>query len=569
MIGRSNGLMLGSRSERRRPRGVAPRLESLEGRALLAGGTPVFGPGDVLIGVTGGVQWRHADGSLVATLPVEPGQYTTGMAFDGAGNLFATGFLTDRIDRIAPDGAGLGPFGSGFNKNPESIVFDAAGNAYVGQSDGNHRVLKFDAAGTLVDSYPVAIESRGSDWIELAADQRTLYYTSEGHTIKRYDLVARKQLPDFATGLPGDESFQLQLLPDGGVLLADDHWIFRFGADGKIAQTYGYSPASQWFNLVLDPDGTSFWTSDQGNGEVARFDIATGRELRRFVSDPGGAFGLAVVGGPRAATAASLAVSTVYATASATVGEPVTYTIQVANLGPGTAAHSQVVFTLPAGATAVSGSMPQGGSPLVQDGRATFDLGDLPGGAATSVTLVFHPDAPGTLTSQATAATTSPTMVRGSSRVTLTTGVSKVADPPPVVTGVALQPPRHGGCCQTNAVVIHLSQPMSTATVLDPRNYTLRGPFAPGSVRRGRRRALAIRRVDYDPATETVTLTTRQGLGIRWIYQLTINAGGSGLKGDSGVALAGSAGQPGTNYTGDVRLAASNSARAASRPSAG
>jgi uncharacterized repeat protein (TIGR01451 family) len=549
-------------------------VEVMEERQLLTGGPPAFGPGDVLVGVTGAVQWRHADGSLVATLPTTPGQPITGMAFDRAGNLYATGWQAEQIDRFAPSGAALPTFGGGFNQNPESIVFDAAGNAYVGQSDGLHRVLKFDAAGNLVASYQVQIESRGSDWLELAPDQRTLYYTSEGHSVKRYDVVAGKQLPDFATGLPGDEAFQLQLLPDGSVLVADDHWILRLDATGKIVQSYGYDPANQWFNLVLDPDGKTFWSTDQGNGRVARFDIATGQMLESFNTDPGGAFGLAVVGEIRAATAASLTLTTIAAPPEATVGQPITYTVQAANHGPAAAVGTWVVVALPAGATLVSGTTSQGGTPVMLSGVVAFWLGDLASGASAEVKAVFRADAPGTLTGGAAAGTWTPTTTKSAATVTWATSVA--ARPPdgpppdvqaPVVTSATLGARRLAGSSPSMVIVVGFSQTMSAARAVDLRNYRLSGPMPPRNpwIRPSRGRTIAIRRAIYDPATRSVTLVARQPLSLRWVYQLVISAGPAGLASSAGTPLAGQPGQPGTDYTGYVAAAGSTAARASTR----
>src|SRR5262249_30272111 len=145
-----------------------PSVELLEGRQLLSGASPSFVKGDMLIGVADGIQWRHADGSLVKTLPTSA-LYNTGMAFDSNGNLYSTAFASNQVNRFDTSGVSLGTFGSGFTNDPTSIAFDASGNAYVGQSDGNHQVLKFDPTGNLLGSYNVQVEDRGSDWIELAA----------------------------------------------------------------------------------------------------------------------------------------------------------------------------------------------------------------------------------------------------------------------------------------------------------------------------------------------------------------------------------------------------------------
>ena len=320
----------------RRSPAAKPVIERLEERQLLA-----FAPGDLLIGVNNSVQWRHSDGSLVMTLP-SSALDNAGMALAKNGDLYVTGFQANQVNRYSTTGANLGTFGSGYNSDPESIVFDALGNAYVGQADGSHEVLKFDPAGQLLATYPVQIESRGSDWVELAADQHTLYYTSEGQTVKRYDLSTRKQLPDFATGLPGDEAFQLRLLPDGSMLVADNQSILHLDSVGKIIQTYGYAPNNQWFALTLAPDGKSFWSADQGNGNVVEFDIASGKLLESFVASPGGVDGLVAVGEIQPATAAALSLIPVIAPTETTVSNTVTYAMLAINQGPASGPDSQL-----------------------------------------------------------------------------------------------------------------------------------------------------------------------------------------------------------------------------------
>src|SRR5207237_7115537 len=95
------------------------------------------------------------------------------------------------------NGAGIiqGSFGSQYNCKPESIVFDDAGNVYVGQAGCSHALLKFDAYGNLMASYQPPVEDQGTDWIDLAADQCTIYYTSEGTSVLRYNVCNSQQLP--------------------------------------------------------------------------------------------------------------------------------------------------------------------------------------------------------------------------------------------------------------------------------------------------------------------------------------------------------------------------------------
>ena len=80
-------------------------------------------------------------------------------------------------------------------------------------------------------------DDRGSDWIELAADQTTMFYTSEGRDVLRYDLNTHTQLPRFAK-LPGSHAYALRILPDNSVLVADSDRVVRLDQSGQVVQTY-------------------------------------------------------------------------------------------------------------------------------------------------------------------------------------------------------------------------------------------------------------------------------------------------------------------------------------------
>ena len=199
------------------------------------------------------------------------------MGWDAAGNLYATSWTASKVTKFDNNGNLLGLFGSGYNSHPESIVFDSSGNVYIGEADGNRDIKKFNAAGTLLFNFNVATESRGSDWIDLAADQTTMYYTSEGYIIKRFDVSTNTQLTDFAT-LPERPSYALRILSGGGVLVASSQHCYRLDSTGALVQTYAkpVGETSFLFALNLDPDGTSFWTAGYSSGNVYKIDIATG-----------------------------------------------------------------------------------------------------------------------------------------------------------------------------------------------------------------------------------------------------------------------------------------------------
>src|SRR3990170_2147962 len=175
------------------------------------------------------------------------------MAFDPAGNLYATssfGCPTGTVVKFNNQGGLIGPFGSGYSDSTESIAIDAAGNVYVGQPDGTSDILKFDSAGNPLGSFDVPVGPRGSDWIDLAADQCTMFYTSEGTDIRRYDVCTSTPLANFNTAPLPSSSYALRILPGGGVLVASSSVAVRLDSAGNQVQTYTPSlPVSLLFAL--------------------------------------------------------------------------------------------------------------------------------------------------------------------------------------------------------------------------------------------------------------------------------------------------------------------------------
>ena len=207
---------------------------------------------------------------------------TTGSAFDAAGNFYVTGFQTNTLSRFNNNGVLLNAnFIAGNNPvNNESIVFDATGNFYVGGARGNI-IRKFNSAGTLLNTYTVTVGPRGTDWIDLAADQRTLFYTSEGGLIRRFDTVTNTQLADFAN--IGGVSYAIRLLTDGGALVAHTTNVIRLNSLGAVTQTYNIPGGTALFALNLDPDGTTFWTGNiNATGTVFHVRISDGAILGQF-----------------------------------------------------------------------------------------------------------------------------------------------------------------------------------------------------------------------------------------------------------------------------------------------
>jgi hypothetical protein len=275
-----------------------------------------FAPGDLLVGVgSSKVQWRHPDGTLNQTLTTAVSSpHTTGMAFGPngtscAGKLYVTGFTSNAVSRFNNDGTPDGVYASFFNSHPESIVFGFEGTSYMGQQSGSRDILRSDCAATSPTAFNALPDGRkGTDRIDLAPDQCTIYYTSEGKRVKRFDTCTNTQLSDFASNLPGTAAKEVRILLDGTVLVADTQAIHRLDASGSIIQSYDAPGIDCWTALAL-ADAGSFWAGC--GASVHKFDLSSGTELLSFgTGSRTSVQGLAVFRGPTAATSADLSMAT-------------------------------------------------------------------------------------------------------------------------------------------------------------------------------------------------------------------------------------------------------------------
>ncbi len=254
--------------------------------------------GDVLVARTDGtVQVRSANGALKATLnPVSAGA-AKGLLLDSFGNLLVSHWwVPDRsggntVEVFRDDGTYAGIFGPGAHHcQPSGMVLGPNGNVFIAYTDCLSDIVRFDAAGNPVQGFNVAFENAGPRWMDLAADGCTMYYTSVGHFISRYNVCTSTQLPNFnVQPLPSTSgALGLRILPDGGVIVADIQAIYRLDAGGNLVATYDAVGDDYFVSVFLDPDGTSFWSSSFGTSNVYKFDIATGAVLMSFhVGGPG------------------------------------------------------------------------------------------------------------------------------------------------------------------------------------------------------------------------------------------------------------------------------------------
>ena len=271
------------------------------------------------------------DGSVIPpTSPVYPGypsaDNTAGSAFDASGNFYVTDDYSGQISKYDPNGALTGVFASGL-QNPLSLVFDNSGNLYVGQQNTPY-IAEFNSSGqNTANIGPVTTGETGDDWIDLASDQCTFYYTTETNVVYRYSNCAGSvgQQSNFnAVPFPGARAFQVRILPDGGALVADTNSVLRLDSNGNVNEFYPCTAADQsalqaaypsatvgaplpdcggsLFSLAIDPSGTSFWAGDSYSGNIWQINLSSGQEMNEVNTGAAFLYGLTVENGSEAAT---------------------------------------------------------------------------------------------------------------------------------------------------------------------------------------------------------------------------------------------------------------------------
>jgi hypothetical protein len=202
----------------------------------------------------------------------------------------------------------------------ESIVFDAAGNYYVGGEGPAPQtaldpvqpygyIVKFSSRNTWLATYEVPNGRSGANWIDLGSDGQTVYYTSEDETIHVYrpgrsrgaaDDPIHRYVPgeDFYREIPimqGSVHVQgtvygVRLLPPApgdttlqpsGFLVAQYWRVLRLDSEGQIVQQYADDAPGSYLSVSVTPDGRSFWTAKVGGGACAESGGSSGPKSSR------------------------------------------------------------------------------------------------------------------------------------------------------------------------------------------------------------------------------------------------------------------------------------------------
>ena len=254
-----------------------------------------FVAGDVFAAV-GNSQVKHytSAGVLIETLNTGiAGSFTTGMAFDTGGNLYVTNFDAGNVTKLSNSGVIIppNPFispGAGV----ESLVFNGAGNLLAAHGGQTKR---YSSTGTLLSTY-----NNTADWIDLAADQKTMFYTTEQGFIGRFDISTNTALANFATITTngGSNAFALRILGNGDVLVAGNTSVLQYGAAGNFLGSYDVTGVDGFFALNLDSTNNTFWSGSINNQNLYRFTIGSfgANVSSQTIAAGGSLFGVAVFG---------------------------------------------------------------------------------------------------------------------------------------------------------------------------------------------------------------------------------------------------------------------------------
>ena len=161
--------------------------------ALRPASADIFNFGDVMISTNFGsvYQYDH-DLNYIRSLEFSAFHQSAGSTFDNAGNFYLTG-VNSAIAKVDSTGNLVSPSYFTGGAAYASILYSRSGAFYAG--DGKSKVIsQFAAGGGLPTTTftvkteingPLGVEDTGTDWIDLAANGTTFYYTSGGSHVLR------------------------------------------------------------------------------------------------------------------------------------------------------------------------------------------------------------------------------------------------------------------------------------------------------------------------------------------------------------------------------------------------
>lgn len=192
-----------------------------------------------------------------------------------------------RVVRIFPDGSRTSIYtGTGVGLQ---LAVAADGRFYVvANSAGSLRIDRISASGALEASLPLPVLPSVGGAFELAPDGCTIFY-ARGDTIARVNGCTGAALPDFAT--TASWANDIEVLPDGNVLIAVDGQVRQFSAAGVFVRTvanvttYGFDSTHSIFQTVARDGILWIAVMDSCNTDesyLLRVQLSDGAEISRI-----------------------------------------------------------------------------------------------------------------------------------------------------------------------------------------------------------------------------------------------------------------------------------------------
>jgi len=183
--------------------------------------------------------------------------HASGMAFDGAGNLFV-GTGNGSIFKLAPDGK-RSTFASGLQ--PEHLAFDRSGNLFVSDRN-NQSILKLTPDGKK-STFAIGIK----DPVDLTFDDKSNLFVLDSDSNSIFRFTPDGKQSTFASGL----THPVDLAIDRGgnlFVTASDGTIFKFTPDGT--KTTFFSKMGWPHAMAIDRAGNLF-VGDMDNHLILKF----------------------------------------------------------------------------------------------------------------------------------------------------------------------------------------------------------------------------------------------------------------------------------------------------------
>ena len=291
--------------------------------------------GDAFVGIGSGSYqiWHSANPtannptySLVQTISDGSGGATAGCGFDLAYRFFGSNFTSSLADRYAIDNGDNGQSivqqmlaGNSSGTNTQSVVADGGKNLFIGYAGGAsggsgniERWTKNPVSGLYAfnQAFSVPVDNTvGPGWIDLASDGVTIFYTSQGRTIRTFNTVTgTSAVYADLTGITG-MLFAIRIMPPGdgsqGVLVADQSNV-KLVTSAGVQQKFNFGGNNNLQALSLDPlIPTAFWVGDASTNNFFRFDTSTNKKVS-LKTGAGTLGGICLDGGFTAAELAQL-----------------------------------------------------------------------------------------------------------------------------------------------------------------------------------------------------------------------------------------------------------------------